>query len=157
MLNWLTRPAHPALAPLDSSHAARLSDIHAQAFARPWSPLDFERLLADRAILADGVFVGREPCGFVLSRQVLDEAEVLTVALDPAIRGRRQARPLLARHLDALAARRVRRVHLEVDEGNAPALALYRPFGFVETGRRAGYYLLPDGSRATAITMTALL
>lgn len=158
MLSFLAKPP-PHAAPVEARHAWRLAELHAEAFARPWSALDFERLLAERAVLADGLFQGRadRPCGFVLSRRVLDEAEILTVALDAALRGRGHARPLLRRHLDALAARGVRRVHLEVDEDNAPALALYRRLGFRETGRRAAYYAKPDGTKATALTMTVEL
>jgi ribosomal-protein-alanine N-acetyltransferase len=152
---WLQRTA-PRVAPLDADQAERLAEIHETAFARPWSALDFERLLTERNVLADGLFAGPggEPAGFVLSRRVLDEAEILTVALDPTLRGRGQARPLLLRHLEALAARGVARVHLEVDEDNAPALALYRRLGFREAGRRMGYYAKADGARATAITMS---
>ncbi|KAA2235791.1 GNAT family N-acetyltransferase [Salinarimonas soli] len=155
---WLQKPP-PQIGPVEVRHAERLAAIHAGAFARPWSAIDFERLLAERAVLADGLFPGRgdNPGGFVLSRRVLDEAEILTVALDPSLRGRRCAAPLLRRHLDALNARGVRRVHLEVDEDNQPALALYRRLGFIETGRRAGYYAKPDGSRATALTMSVEL
>jgi ribosomal-protein-alanine N-acetyltransferase len=155
LASWLQRPA-PQIGPLDTRHAERLAEIHGHAFARPWSALDFERLLAERGVLADGLFQGRaeRACGFVLSRRVLDEAEILTIALDPSLRGRGHARPLLRRHLDALATRGVRHVHLEVDEANAPALALYRRLGFRESGRRPGYYALPDGRRATALTMS---
>ncbi len=155
---WLQKPP-PHIGPVETRHAARLADIHASAFARPWSAMDFESLLAERGVLADGLFQGRSetPGGFVLSRRVLDEAEILTVALDASLRGRKLAGPLLRRHLDALSARSVRRVHLEVDEDNAPALALYRRLGFAESGRRVGYYTKPDGSRATALTMSVAL
>jgi ribosomal-protein-alanine N-acetyltransferase len=44
-------------------------------------------------------------------------------------------------------------VHLEVEEGNGPAVALYRRAGFREVGRREGYYLKPDGTRASALAM----
>ncbi|MCB5174792.1 MULTISPECIES: GNAT family N-acetyltransferase [Microvirga] len=154
-------PPPPArVEPLGTEAAAALAAIHASAFARPWSPLEFQSLLGDRAVLADGVFVGREtvfgrpsPVGFILSRIVLDEAEILTVAISRECRGRGYARPLLAQHLDGLSRRGVAHVHLEVEEGNAPAIALYRRFGFEETGRRTGYYLKPDGSRVAALTM----
>jgi ribosomal-protein-alanine N-acetyltransferase len=84
---------------------------------------------------------------------VLDEAEILTIALAPEARGHGHAGALLSRHLDALSRRGVRQVHLEVEEGNVPAIALYRRHGFRETGRRTGYYRKTDGARASALTM----
>jgi ribosomal-protein-alanine N-acetyltransferase len=160
MIDWLSRsPARPSIAPLETDQAARLAEIHAHAFARSWNSIDFERMLADRAIIGDGLFIGRDGVvqGFCLSRTVLDEAEILTIAIMPGLRGKGYSRALLEKHLEALRLRRVASVHLEVDEGNAPARALYRRFGFVETGRRAGYYQKADGSHATALTMTLAL
>jgi [ribosomal protein S18]-alanine N-acetyltransferase len=157
MIDWLgLSPGNPSIAPLETQQAARLAEIHAHSFARSWSPIDFERMLADRAIIGDGLFIGRDGViqGFCLSRVVLDEAEILTIAIAPALRARGYSRTLLEKHLEALRLRRVASVHLEVDEGNAPARALYRRFGFVETGRRAAYYQKADGSQATALTMT---
>lgn len=151
------RAAPARIAPVGTDAASRLAALHAGAFARPWSPLDFQRLLGERGTLCDGLFLRGEakPAGFVMSRTVLDEAEILTIAIAPEARGRGHAGPLLARHLDELSRRGVRRVLLEVEEGNAPALALYRKAGFREIGRRAGYYPKPDGSRACALAMAA--
>ena len=152
-------PSMLRIARLEARHAARLSAIHASAFARPWSAQDFEGFLAERQITADGLFLDRDaqPSGFVLSRRAADEAEILSVALAREARGRGHARLLLASHLQALAHAGVRRVHLEVEDGNEPALALYRRLGFVEVGRRDGYYVRPDGSRASASTMSLVL
>jgi [ribosomal protein S18]-alanine N-acetyltransferase len=157
VFDWLHRtPPVGRIAPLDTEHAGRLAAIHGSAFARPWDGVEFERLLADRAVLADGLFLGRdpEPAGFVLSRIVVDEAEILTVAIAAAARGKGHARPLLSQHLDALARIGARIVHLEVEEMNLPALSVYRALGFQEVGRRAGYYLKTDGTRAAALTMS---
>ncbi len=154
-LDRFTRPPAARIEPVGSEAASRLAAIHAASFARPWSALDFEGLMAERGVVGDGLFLRADtrPVGFVLSRIVLDEAEILTIALAPDARGHGHARPLLARHLDELSRRGVRTVHLEVEDGNAPALALYRRFGFRETGRRMGYYLKPDGTRVSALTM----
>ena len=154
--DWFTRaPSVLRLAPLEMAHARHLAEIHAGAFARGWDEPEFERLIADRAVLADGLFKREvpEPAGFALSRRVLDEAEVLTVAVDPNERGRGYAKRLMAYHLDNLAGAGIRHVHLEVEDGNAPALALYRGLGFMQVGRRIGYYAKPDGGHASALTM----
>ncbi|MFE1598618.1 ribosomal protein S18-alanine N-acetyltransferase [Methylobacterium sp. ID0610] len=149
-------PSH--VAPLLSAErAADLAALHATGFARPWETHEFERMLCERGHMAHGLMRGRDLIGFILSRIVVDEAEILTVVLQPAARGSGQSRTLLATHLRALAEAGVRVVHLEVDDANAAALALYRRLGFTETGRRAGYYPRPDGTRAAALTMRATL
>jgi ribosomal-protein-alanine N-acetyltransferase len=158
--SWFRREEPVAsFGPLDATHAEVVADLHAGAFARPWSAIDFEGMLAERDILADGLFLGAQaaPVGFALSRRVLDEAEILTVAIAPDHRSRGLSRPLLAHHLGELRLRGVRRVHLEVEEGNEPALRLYRGLGFEEVGRRSAYYAKPDGAAASALTMSVSL
>jgi len=149
------KPGGPRIDPLTTAAASRMAAIHASCFARAWDTLEFERLLGERGVIADGLFLGpaAKPAGFVLSRIVLDEAEILTVAIEPEARGKGLSIPLLERHLDELSRRGTRTVHLEVEEGNHPAIALYRRFGFTETGRREGYYQKADGSRVAALTM----
>jgi len=156
LTDWLFhRDAATRIGRLAASHAARLAEIHAEAFTRPWDAMEFERSLTERNIYADGLFLDRsaEPAGFILSRRAIDEAEILSVALAPEARGRGHSGALLDRHLQSLAQAGVRSVFLEVEEGNRPALALYRRRGFREIGRRQGYYARPDGTRASAITM----
>lgn len=159
-MNWfgLFRPAdrRARVAPVGYAHCSALAAIHAGAFARPWSTEDFEGFLADPLVRVDGLFLGRapEPEGFVVSRRVMDEAEILSLAVTKAARGRGHSRTLLAQHLSVVAHDGAFRIHLEVEEGNDPALALYRRLGFVPSGRRPGYYARPDGTRAAALSMT---
>jgi ribosomal-protein-alanine N-acetyltransferase len=156
--SWFYRARHVPvrIEPLDTRHSARLAALHGSAFGQAWSVLDFERLLAEANALADGLFVGRSrnPDGFILSRRAADEAEILSVALVPQARGRGHARPLLVHHLRQLFLCGVKVVHLEVEEGNAPALALYRRLGFREVGRRPAYYVKSDGGRACALVLS---
>jgi ribosomal-protein-alanine N-acetyltransferase len=155
ILDRFLHPPAPHVEAVGTTAAARLAAIHASAFTRPWGTLDFERMLGERGIVADGLFLGRatKPSGFVLSRIVLDEAEIITVAIGAEARGKGHARALLTHHLDALSRRGVVRVHLEVEDGNGPAIALYRRAGFRETGQREGYYQKADGTKASALTM----
>ncbi len=84
--------------------------------------------------------VRRTMVGFIMSRMAADEAEILSVAIAPARRGRGFSRPLLDFHLRSLAGLGARTVFLEVDEHNAPACRLYGGAAFHEVGRRQGYY-----------------
>jgi len=143
---------------LQPACAAALAYIHAASFAHGWDEEAMAAMILDDMIQGDGLFVagqpGNAPVAFVLSRCVLDEAEILTIAVAGRWRGRRASLRLLQHHLQCLAARGVRTVHLEVEESNTPALRLYSGFGFVRTGERKGYYAKADGSRATAVLMT---
>lgn len=140
---------------LDSAAAGDVARLHALGgFARSWSATECESLLADRHVCADGA---RARDGHIaaacLSRQAGDEAEILVVLVEPALRGMGAGHELMATHMQNLARRGVRRVFLEVDEGNAPARALYARHGFSEAGRRPGYYPKADGARATALVL----
>jgi [ribosomal protein S18]-alanine N-acetyltransferase len=107
----------------------------------------------DRNVVAHRATIGRNFAGFVISRVALDEAEILSVAVAQAYRGRAVARALLRYHLGRLAALGVRTVFLEVDEGNVSALRLYQRAGFVQVGRREGYYLNAAGKPAAALVL----
>ena len=155
----LFRRAAPALVEARPRDAAMLAVIHARSFHRGWSETELERLLSERTTLghvarADGGRGGA--VGFILSRIVQDEAEILTVAVMPAERGRGLARRLLDTHLSRLAALGAREVFLEVDEGNVSALRLYRRAGLREVGRRDGYYRKPSENAAALVLGRAL-
>ncbi|WP_267355381.1 MULTISPECIES: GNAT family N-acetyltransferase [unclassified Methylobacterium] len=153
---WDALSPEPYVAPLtDASQAPALARLHATAFARPWEAHEFERMLCERSTQAHALWRAGTLHGFVLSRRAVDEAEILTVVLSPALRGGGHSRKLLREHLSSLALSGIARVHLEVAEGNAPALRLYARNGFRQVGARTGYYLKADGSRATALTMSA--
>ncbi len=139
----------------EAEDAASCAMLHGQAFARGWSEHEFESFLTDDAVLAHVVIAGRQErvAGFVLSRLALDEAEILSIAVDAASRGRGLAKDLLARHKTALAARGIHRLCLEVEAGNQPARALYDRAGFVQVGRRWAYYQHADGARADALVL----
>ena len=120
--------------------AAAIAAVHGASFQRGWSEQEFQRLLAERNVVAHRASFGRTCAGFILSSLVAGEAEILSVAIAPAYRGRGYARPLLDTHLRRLAGLGTRTVFLEVGEQNAPACRLYRRAGFREVGRRQGYY-----------------
>src|SRR5690606_28094176 len=119
-----------------------------------WPAGEFETFLGDAAT---PVYVAcdarRRIAGFTLIRIAADEAELLTIAVDPKWRGRRIGQALLAAVFDDLLLSPARRMFLEVSEDNGAAIALYRREGFATIATRKGYYPKPDGSQATALVM----
>ncbi|MDR5654456.1 ribosomal protein S18-alanine N-acetyltransferase [Ruixingdingia sedimenti] len=120
-----------------------LAAIHGAAFTTPppWSAEAFAGLLA-----SPGSFVIAEPQGFALGRVVLDEAELLTIAVTPEARRQGIGARLLAGFTAGAAARGAARAFLEVAASNTAAIALYSGAGWRVTGRRRGYYHGPDGA-----------
>jgi ribosomal-protein-alanine N-acetyltransferase len=152
-LKRLFARAEPTLVVAHPRDAAALAQLHAGAFNRGWSEQEFEQLLTDRMIVADRAAIERATIGFIVSRRAADEAEILSVAVARARRGRGLARRLLDLHLRRLAGLGVRTVFLEVDEDNNPARRLYVRAGFHEVGRRPAYYAAGNGNAAAALVL----
>ena len=134
-----------ALRPAEVSDCDMLSEIHGCAFSRGWSDTEFESLLVQpgvHALLA--YFRDRSardiPVGFILYRLAADEAEILSVAVMPDHRRRGTGRRLLEEALRHIYREGARNIHLEVEDTNLAAIALYRGVEFRESGRRKGYY-----------------
>lgn len=133
---------------MTAATATRLADLHAAAFAAPWDAAAFETLLGQA-----GVFAIDASQGFILIRSVADEAEILTLAVAPAARRQGLGARLVRDGAAAAAARGAARLFLEVADDNVAALALYAGAGFVEAGRRPGYYARPEGGRQDALIL----
>jgi ribosomal-protein-alanine N-acetyltransferase len=88
---------------------------------------------------------------FSLSRKVLDEEELLLLAVAPDARGRGVGGALLLRLLEKARERGAARMFLEMRDGNT-AEALYRRYGFTPLGRRRHYYRRGSGTPHDAIT-----
>ncbi|WIJ25311.1 ribosomal protein S18-alanine N-acetyltransferase [Devosia sp. RR2S18] len=134
--------------------AAELARIHKTGFFRGWSAQEFAEFLAERNT---PIYVAcdakRRIAGFALIRIAADEAELLTIAVDPKWRGKKIGRALLHATFQDLMLSPAKRMFLEVEEQNAAAIRLYRNEGFREIARRDGYYARVDGSAATALVM----
>jgi [ribosomal protein S18]-alanine N-acetyltransferase len=133
--------------------AARLAQLHGASFHRGWGEAEFEIMLGERNTLLHRLRLGRKTIGFAVSRMAADEAEILSIAIDPGYRGRGLSRELLLTHLGHLAARGARTIFLEVEENNQPARRLYERSGFAIVGRRERYYRQADGEQLNALLM----
>ncbi|WP_240335576.1 ribosomal protein S18-alanine N-acetyltransferase [Pseudotabrizicola algicola] len=133
---------------------AALAAIHAACFTlpRPWSAAEIESLLG-----SPEVFALVESSGFLMGRVVADEAEMLTLAVMPDARRTGMGRSLVQRFVTEARVRGAAQAFLEVAASNCGAIALYRQAGFVEVGRRKGYYSEPDGTRVDALVLSRAL
>jgi len=128
--------------------------LHARCFSlpRPWTAEEFTSLLTDST-----VFSLTSDRSFLLGRTVLDEAELLTLAVAPEARRKGLARRLLATFEAHVAQRGATRAFLEVVDSNAAALALYRSAGWQQAGRRRGYFTAPGVPPQDALILTRSL
>lgn len=94
------------------------------------------------------------PAGFYLARKMLDEEELLLIAVRPEMRRCGLAGKLLRHLLSAAAERGTARIFLEMRTDN-PARHLYMKTGFDEVGIRKAYYRGADGHLRDAVTMAA--
>jgi ribosomal-protein-alanine N-acetyltransferase len=116
---------------------------------------DADSISATLSVPGTVAFVARAGGSFracALLRIVADEGEILTLAVVPAARRQGLGRRLIAACVDEAGAVGARRLHLEVGAGNVAARALYARAGFIEAGRRPGYYRGANG-REDAIIM----
>jgi [ribosomal protein S18]-alanine N-acetyltransferase len=94
--------------------------------------------------------------GFTLDRIIVDEAELLLIAVAPELHARGIGSMLLNAAIKSATNRGATKLHLEVRDGN-PANALYRRFGFAPVGRRRAYYHGQFGQSFDALTLTRSL
>lgn len=137
------------LRPGTAADLAALCAVETAATSIPWSSGQLaDSLTRHRMLLAEGA--GRV-LGYAVFRELIDEAELLNIAVLPDARRQGIGRVLLGGVRAALAPE-VHCLHLEVRAGNAPAIALYEREGFVRVGVRRGYYPAADG-REDALLM----
>ncbi len=129
---------------------ARMAEIHARCFVmpRPWSETEIAAALADPL----GIAV-TDSAGFLLGRVVAAEAEILTLAVDPAARSQGIGQRLVGDFLTQARMRGAERIFLEVAQTNPAACALYARCGFTPQGRRKAYYRDQGGHPVDALVL----
>ena len=126
----------------DSVAAAEI--LRGSPEAAQWTEWGLKELLGWPGVLALGIASEGKVNGFIIGRQVAEEAEILNLAVVPVKRRQGEGGALLKAALEEFRARHVSRVFLEVRESNESAIAFYETHGFSKTGRRAGYYHDPE-------------
>ncbi|WP_171257924.1 ribosomal protein S18-alanine N-acetyltransferase [Acinetobacter gyllenbergii] len=116
----------------------------------PWSKQQFQESLASYQCTV--YEQANQVVGFCILQPVLDEANLLLMAIHPSQQGRGLGYTLLDDSIQQLKNNPIQ-IFLEVRESNTAAIGLYEKTGFHQIDLRKNYYPNPDGSREHAVIM----
>ena len=129
---------------MNSQDTKAVMALEAACFSDPWtwgiikdlpdSPWDETWLLEEER----GTLLG-----YLTSRLLAGEGELMRIAVFPEFRGQGYSRELMDRMEKSAAEKAVNALSLEVRAGNEVALGLYQSYGFREEARRKNYYQQP--------------
>ncbi len=128
---------------MNDSHVAGIAALEKICFSDPWSETSISSELNNPLSLWLVAVDNDRVVGYVGSQTVLDGADMMNIAVDPAYRRQGVAAELVERLVTALKNKDVICLALEVRASNAPAIALYEKLGFAIVGRRPNYYRHP--------------
>jgi ribosomal-protein-alanine N-acetyltransferase len=152
---------HFVIAPLGALDLDRAAALHAGSFLplgeRAWTRQDLAELVASPGVAGLLLQVDGHDAGLAVCRVAADEAELLTIAVQPAHRRKGLARRLLAAVIDHARNAGARTLFLEVGVDNPAARSLYEAQGFRVVGERRGYYQRGKGPAADGIVMRLTL
>ena len=125
------------------AHVAPIAQLEKQCFSDPWSEKSIATELECRlscwlvAVEEDTVI------GYVGSQTVIDESDMMNLAVHPDHRRKGVAEALVDALCAALRQKGSKGLTLEVRVSNEPAISLYEKLGFSQAGRRPNYYRNP--------------
>ncbi|WP_019222218.1 ribosomal protein S18-alanine N-acetyltransferase [Bartonella rattaustraliani] len=146
---------HFDISPLQADDSDSLCHIHQHCFTPAWEKHAFDDFLTDLSIFGYKASLCEKAdkiLGFCLCRLVLDEAEIITIAVHPHFRRQGIGFLLLDSTLRHLHHEHAIKLFLEVEETNLSALKLYQSFKFQKIAKRIAYYQAKN-SRTDAILM----
>ena len=109
-------------------------------FSRPWSEKSIRESFSSGLYYFYVAASGDEPIGYAGAYLTGDELNIANIAVFPLWRKRGIASALLEELIRLAAGRHLYGITLEVRQSNEAALALYRKYGFEQSGRRKNYY-----------------
>ncbi|OEY96559.1 ribosomal-protein-alanine N-acetyltransferase [Acinetobacter proteolyticus] len=128
----------------------RVTAIERLVQTHPWSRQQFQESLASYQCTV--YEQANQVVGFCILQPVLDEANLLLMAIDPSQQGKGLGYKLLDESIQQLKNNPIQ-IFLEVRESNTAAVGLYEKIGFHQIDLRKNYYPNPDGSREHAVIM----
>lgn len=128
---------------MNENHIIQVAELEKQCFNDPWSEWSIRTELTNPL----SVWVVAEEngvvAGYVGSQTVLDESDMMNLAVHPAYRRTGIGSRLVVELVRRLKERGSHALFLEVRISNKVAIGLYEQHGFVQVGRRPNYYRNP--------------
>src|SRR5262249_58637765 len=121
MINFITglfSRGEAAMSEASARDSSAIAALHGASFRRGWSEQEVEGLLIDRQVIAHRAMMGGKLTGFIMSRLVEDEAEILSVAVADRQLGLGFDRQLLHLHRRRLAGLALHAAFLAVHRPN---------------------------------------
>lgn len=131
------------IVPMKESHVWQVAELEKLCFSDPWSEKSVASELTNPLSLWLVALEGELVAGYVGSQTVLDETDMMNIAVHPDFRRRGVGESLVNALVEELKDRGSRCLTLEVRSSNAPARSLYEKMGFVQIGLRKNYYRNP--------------
>ncbi len=128
---------------LKAEHIDQLAALEQLCFSDPWSRESLAQELDNPLSRYYLCLEGERVLGYIGTRQLAGEWEIVNVAVDPARRREHIASRLMEWLLRDAAAGQCERIFLEVRQSNLPAIGCYTRFGFRQVGLRKNYYEKP--------------
>ena len=124
-------------------HVAQVAALEKLCFSDPWSENSIASELNSPLSLWLVALDGETVAGYVGSQTVMDESDMMNVAVHPDFRKQGIATDLIVELVEELRKMGSRCLTLEVRVSNETAISVYRKLDFVEVGRRKNYYRNP--------------
>lgn len=128
---------------MNAAHVAQIAQLEKTCFSDPWSEKSVASELNNPLALWLTAVEGERVTGYIGSQTVMDETDMMNVAVHPDFRRRGIAEALVNELVARLKSRESRSLTLEVRASNSSAITLYEKLGFSQIGRRKNYYRNP--------------
>ncbi len=135
---------------MQAADVEAVAKIERSVQSHPWTLKQFQDAVT--AYQSTVIEVQGQVAGFCILQPVLDEANLLLMAIDPAQQGQGLGYQLLEASVAMLKNNPVQ-IFLEVRESNLAAIKLYEKSGFHQIDLRKNYYPNSNGSHEHAIIM----
>lgn len=119
-----------------------LMRLERRCFDYHWNEEQYRLGLEKGAFRIFGIVEHGNPIAYLAFSQVVDEVEILNLAVHPTCRRKGFGKALMHALLAHCRRSGIRHGFLDVKRSNVPAIALYTKFGFTQYGERKCYY--PD-------------